>query len=135
MKKLGYVLNIMIAFIVAASIVWIFMPNTFILDGDYKLTKLGIIRPFHYIAIYYIIKLFLTRIGFIVHTSTKSLIGFGISIGLEIIFRLLAYVRSGQLVTKWWILGLVALVGAIICYAIDCVAYDVKFEDYVDEAD
>lgn len=110
-------------------IVWFFMPNTYIKDGDYITTKLGLLRPFHYFTLYYLIKLYLTRIGFFIYDASKSLIGVAATISLDIIFRIFAYIRSAQLVTKWWVIGLVLTIMYVAIYLLDTVVYDVTFED------
>lgn len=110
-------------------IVWFCMPNTYIKDGEYTVTKLGLLRVFHYVALYYMVRLYLTRIGFFIHDSTKYMIGLSSAISLDIIFRTFGFIRSAQLVTRWWIWGLVLALLYLAIYFLDTVAYDVTFED------
>lgn len=105
------------------------MPNTYIKDGDILIRKIGAIRPIHYVTFYYIVKIYLTRFGYF-RSSNSCVIAIAISLIVECGARLLAYIRVGQAITTWWIMGMLMAIFVIALNYIDDLLYEVRYEPY-----
>lgn len=129
MKKTELTLVSMVIAMVITIGLWMIMPNTYVMDGDYIKTSHGYLNLLHYIVFYYMIKIFLTRLGFFIHSANKNLISIGVATLIEVVLKILSFIRKGQGVTKWWVFGLVMVAVYCVIYGIDILLYDVKFED------
>ena len=114
--------------IIANIVFWLFFPSTYLKDGIYVTTRIGFLYPLHYIMPYYTLKLYLTRYGFFVNSAGKCVAAIGVITLIELILRVLGYIRSAHIVTIWWILGVGSLAVIMIAYTIDNLLYEVKFE-------
>lgn len=129
-KKLELTLVCMLVLIIFLIITWSVLPNTYIRDGEFTVTKIGLMRPIHMIVYYYVIKLYLTRFGYFMNKGNICSIAIAVALVFESAFRILSYIRSGQCVTVWWTLGVISIVLIVAFNYIDDVLYEVKYEAY-----